>query len=265
MRWTMAGRPGRRASALDRRWQAHEQLGYQSQCRGLGQRQRHQSVLLRSHREFSQPAHSDHPNTRKLEESMTRVHCDLSMLLDGFITGPDEGMEKPLRDDAGRLHDWMCDARAGADAEVLDELYARTGAILMGRRMFDVGVEPWGDPPPFHMPVSVLTHEARDPIPRQGGTTYTFVTDGSEAGLERARGAAGKKDVGIWGGANIVRQYPRAGLLDEMQIHLVPVLLGYGVRLFEDLGLGQTELERTRTIETPKTTHLRFIITKRAR
>ena len=166
----------------------HEQLGYQSQCRELGQLQRHQNVLLRSHREFSQPAHSDHPNTRKLEESMTRVHCDLSMLLDGFITGPDEGMEKPLRDDAGRLHDWMCDARAGADAEVLDELYARTGAILMGRRMFDVGVEPWGDPPPFHMPVSVLTHEARDPIPRQGGTTYTFVTDGIEAGLERARG-----------------------------------------------------------------------------
>ena len=119
---------------------------------------------------------------------MTRVHCDMSMSLDGFITGPDEGVQKPLGDDAGRLHDWTFDSRTEADAEVLDELYARTGAILMGRRMFDVGVEPWGDPPPFHMPVFVLTHEARDPIPRQGGTTYTFVTDVIEAGLERARG-----------------------------------------------------------------------------
>ena len=98
-----------------------------------------------------------------------------------------------------------------------------------------------------------------------GRHDYTFVTDGIEAGLERARAAAGEKDVGIWGGANIVRQYLKAGLLDEMQIHLVPVLLGGGVRLFEDLGLGQIDLERTRTIETPKATHLRFIITKPAR
>src|SRR5215813_14727628 len=113
---------------------------------------------------------SDHPTNRKLEESMTRVHCDLSMSLDGFITGPDEGVEKPLGDDAGWLFDWMFDARTEADAEVLDELYARTGAILMGRRMFDVGVEPWGDPPPFRgLPVFVLTHQARQPLPMQGG------------------------------------------------------------------------------------------------
>jgi dihydrofolate reductase len=191
---------------------------------------------------------------------MTKVHFDVSMSLDGFITGPDEGVEKPLGHDAGRLHDWMFGGTTDADAEVLDELYARTGAILMGRRMFDVGVGPWGDPPPFHMPVFVLTHDVRDPIPRQGGTTYTFVADGIEAGLDRARAAAGARDVGIWGGAKIMRQYLEAGLLDEMQIHLIPVLLGDGVRLFEDLDPRRIELKRTRTIETPSATHLRFAV-----
>jgi dihydrofolate reductase len=189
---------------------------------------------------------------------MSTVYLDISMSLDGFITGPDEGVEKPLGDDAGRLHDWMSAAKADADAVVLDEVYARTGAILMGRRMFDVGVEPWGDPPPFHRPVFVLTHQARDPIPMEGGTTYNFVTDGIEAGLELAQAAAGDKDVGIWGGANNMRQYLKAGLLDEMQIHLIPVLLGEGVRLFEDLGRVRIELERTRVIESPSSTHLRF-------
>jgi dihydrofolate reductase len=189
---------------------------------------------------------------------MSTVYLDISMSLDGFITGPDEGVEKPLGDDAGRLHDWMSAAKADADAVVLDEVYARTGAILMGRRMFDVGVEPWGDPPPFHRPVFVLTHQARDPIPMEGGTTYNFVTDGIEAGLELAQAAAGDKDVGIWGGANTMRQYLKAGLLDEMQIHLIPVLLGEGVRLFEDLGRERIELERTRVIESPSSTHLRF-------
>lgn len=194
---------------------------------------------------------------------MTTVHFDVSMSLDGFITGPGEGVGNPLGDDAGRLHDWMFAARTDADNQVLGELYARTGAILMGRRMFDVGVEPWGDPPPFHgLPVFVLTHQAREPLPRQGGTTYTFVTGGIEAGLEQAKAAAGGKDVGIWGGAKIMRQYLRAGLLDEMQIHLIPVLLGDGVRLFDDLGPKRTELQTTRTIQTPIATHLRFTIAK---
>jgi len=193
---------------------------------------------------------------------MSKVHCDISMSVDGFITGPDEGVESPLGDDAGRLHDWMFAEKTAADTEVLDELYARTGAILMGRRMFDVGVEPWGDPAPFERPVFVLTHEARDPMAMQGGTTYSFVTDGIEAGLQQAKAAADEKDVGIWGGANIVRQYLKAGLLDEIQIHLIPVLLGEGVRLFEGLGRERIELERTRTIETPSATHLRFTVVK---
>ena len=189
---------------------------------------------------------------------MTQVHFHISMSLDGFVTGPNEGLGNPLGDDDGRLHDWMFAAKTEANAEVLDEVYARTGAILMGKRMFDVGVEPWGDPPPFERPVFVITHEARDPMPMQGGTTYNFVTGGIEAGLEQAKATAGEQDVGIWGGANIMREYLSAGLLDEMQIHLIPVLLGGGVRLFEGLGEQQIELEKTRVIDTPRATHLQY-------
>jgi dihydrofolate reductase len=104
----------------------------------------------------------------------------------------------------------------------VDEKYASTGAILIGKRMFDVGFEPWRDPPPFGMPVFIVTHEAREPLPMQGGTTYTFVTDRTESALELASAAAGEKVVGVWGGANIRRQYLKAGLLDEMQLHLIP-------------------------------------------
>jgi len=193
---------------------------------------------------------------------MTRVLVDVSMSLDGFITGPNEGVGNPLGDDDGRLHDWMFAARTDADAEVLDEVYATAGALLIGRRMFDVGVGPWGDPPPFHMPVFVVTHEPRQPMVMKGGTTYTFATDGIEAALEQARAAAGDKNVSIWGGAGIFQQYLKAGLVDEVQIHLVPVLLGEGVRLFDHLGPERIELKRTRTIETPSATHLRFTVAK---
>jgi dihydrofolate reductase len=193
---------------------------------------------------------------------MGKVVINMSMSLDGFITEPNEGAGNPLGDDPGRLHDWMFDAKTETDAAILDEIYASTGAVLIGKRMFDVGFKPWGDPPPFGMPVFVVTHEARDPLPMQGGTTYTFVSDGIESGLAQARAAAGDKNVGIWGGANIVRQYLKAGLLDEMQIHLIPVLLGNGVRLFEDLGPERIELRRISSIETPSATHFRFEVVK---
>ena len=160
-----------------------------------------------------------------------------------------------------RLHDWRFDAKTDADDAIVDEIYASTGAVLIGKRMFDVGFEPWGDPPPFGMPVFIVTHEARAPLPMQGGTTYTFV-DEIEAALEQARAAAGEKNVGIWGGADIIRQYLTAGLLDEMQIHLVPVLFGRGIRLFEDLNPGGIELRRASSIETPGATHLRFDVVK---
>jgi dihydrofolate reductase len=189
---------------------------------------------------------------------MSKVTADISMSLDGFITDPLAGVGTPLEgNDPGRLHSWMFDARTEADARIADERYASTGAVLIGKRMFDVGVEPWGDPPPFGMPVFVLTHGAREPQPMQGGTTYHFVT-GIEAALEQARAAAGNKDLSIWGGADIIRQCLKAGFIDEMDIHLVPILLGGGVRLFEDLASESFVLRGTRCIGTPAATHLRF-------
>jgi dihydrofolate reductase len=193
---------------------------------------------------------------------MSKVTCEISMSLDGFITGPNVRVGNGMGDDGDRLHDWMFDAKTETDAAVVDEVYSSTAAVLIGKRMFDVGFEPWGDPPPFRMPVFVVTHEEREPLPMQGGTTYTFVTDGIEAALELARAAAGEKDVGIWGGAHIIREYLRAGLLDEMQIHLIPILLGDGTRLFEDLGPGRIELRRTSSLETPAATHLRLEVVK---
>jgi dihydrofolate reductase len=192
---------------------------------------------------------------------MGKVTANISMSLDGFVTGPNVAVNNPLGDGGERLHDWMFDAKTPTDADIVDEMYATAGAIVIGKRMFDEGVEPWGDPPPFGRPVFVLTHEDREPIPRQGGTTYHFVTGGPESALHQARAAAGDKGVGIWGGANVIRQYLQARLLDEMQIHLVPMLLSGGVRLFGELG-EPIEIRRTRSIETPGATHLRFDVVR---
>ena len=193
---------------------------------------------------------------------MGKVTCEISTSLDGFITGPDVRVGNGMGDDGDRLHDWMFDAKTEADDAIVEEKFASTGAIVIGKRMFDVGFETWGDPPPFGMPVFVVTHEEREPLPMQGGTTYTFVADGTEAALGLARAAADDKNVGVWGGANIIREYLRAGLLDEMQIHLIPILLGDGIRLFEDLGPERIELRRTSSIETPSATHFRFEVVK---
>jgi dihydrofolate reductase len=210
--------------------------------------------------EYVKDDHHDDRRTR-----MAKLTADISMSLDGFITDPNASVGTPLEgNDPGRLSDWQFDAKTKTetDAAIVDELYASTGAVLIGKRMFDVGFDPWGDPPPFGMPVFVVTHEEREPLPMQGGTTYTFVTDGIEAALERARDAAGEKNVSVWGGANTMRQYLKAGLLDEMQIHLIPLLLGGGVRLFEDLDPEGIELRRTSSIETPGATHFRFEVVK---
>jgi dihydrofolate reductase len=193
---------------------------------------------------------------------MGKITSDISMSLDGFITGPNVRVGNGMGDGGDRLHDWMFDAKTETDAAIVAEKYASTGAVLIGKGMFDVGFEPWGDPPPFGMPVFVVTHEKRDHLPMQGGTTYIFVTDGIEAALEQARAAAGDKNVGVWGGANIMRQYLQAGLLDEMQIHLIPMLLGSGIRLFDDLDPDGIELRRTSSVETPAATHFRFDLVK---
>lgn len=201
---------------------------------------------------------------------MGRVRFDISMSLDGFIAGPGAGIEKPLGEGGERLHEWLVGleswrerhgyegGEAGRDAEILDEAFSGLGAIVMGRRMFDEAERPWGDDPPFHVPVFVVTHNAREQLVKEGGTTFTFVTDGIESALEQARAAAGDQNVGLAGGANIAQQFLKAGLLDELQIHLIPILLGDGTRLFDRLGNQQIELEGTRVIESPGVTHLRF-------
>jgi len=120
----------------------------------------------------------------------------------------------------------------------------------------------WGDDPPFHAPVFILTQHAREPVPKQGGTSYTFVTDGIEAALDQARAAAGERDVSISGGASVARQYLEAGLVDELQIHLVPLLLGGGRRLFDESGAHRPELELTRVINSPSVTHLRYRVVR---
>ncbi len=161
----------------------------------------------------------------------------------------------------------MPGGESGPDDDIVNEWLDANGAVVMGRRMFSGGEGPWeddpnadgwwGDDPPFHVPVFVLTHHRRDPVVKEGGTSFTFATDGIEAALEQAQAAAGEKDVQVGGGAELVQQYLNAGLLDELNIHLVPVLLGNGgVRLLD--GLEPAELELTRLIESDAVTHLRY-------
>ena len=197
---------------------------------------------------------------------MGRVTFDISMSLDGFIAGPNDVPGNGLGDGGEALHEWAVNSRSwreahgyeggeeGADSDLLDETFARAGAIIVGRRMFDNANE-WGDEPPFHMPVFVVTHREREPL-EKGETTFEFV-DGTEAALERAREAAGDGDVAIGGGASVIQQFLAAGLVDEFQIHVVPLLLGDGVRLFTD-GADRRVLEKTRVIDSAGVTHLRY-------
>lgn len=203
---------------------------------------------------------------------MGNVVFDITMSLDGFIGGPNDGPEMPLGEGGERLHEWVYDlaswrephglpgGKTNRDSEVLDEAFRSAGAVVVGRRMFD-NAKGWGDNPPFRVPVFVLTHETREEVAK-GETTFTFVTDGIESALERATAAAGHKDVSIGGGANTSQQYLKAGLLDEIQIHVVPLLLGGGIRLFDGSGAEQIELEKTRVIDSPGVTHLRFRVVK---
>jgi dihydrofolate reductase len=192
---------------------------------------------------------------------MGTVFVDMSMSLDGFIAR--------RNDDVDALHQWLYGLKGfrephgmeggttDPDSEVIDEAMKRSGAVIVGRRMYELA-DGWGDNPPFHKPVFVLTHEAREQLAKEGGTTFTFVTYGPEGALAQARAAAGDRDISIGGGASTVQQYLRAGLVEEMQIHIVPILLGEGIRLFEGIGPEQVKLETTRVIESPAVTHLRF-------
>jgi dihydrofolate reductase len=148
------------------------------------------------------------------------------------------------------------------DDEVLREAYEHVGAFIMGRRMFAEGEIGWPDPPPFQAPVFVLTNHGREPWIRGGGTTFTFVTNGIESALEQAREAAGETDVRISGGANTIDQFAKAGLVDEVQFHLAPVILGRGVKLFETVGEEGLDLEKVRLVDSPGVTHISFRVAK---
>ena len=214
---------------------------------------------------------------------MAKVAVDISMSLDGFVAGPNQTLEQPLGEGGERLHEWVVKlaswrkrhglpgGETGIDDELVAETIGATGAVVMGRRMFSGGEGPWkddpnadgwwGDEPPFHAPVFVLTHHPREPVAKQGGTSFTFVTDGIESAVEQATIAAGDKDVSVAGGAKVIQQALRAGLVDELQVHVVPILLGRGVRLFEQVG-DPVELEATRTVGSAEVAHIKFRVAK---
>lgn len=191
---------------------------------------------------------------------MGEVIGSVSMSLDGFIAGPDARPGNPL-DDGGRLHSWIFNPSA-ADRQVLDGWDIPAGVVVVGRRMFDEGEEPWGDDPPWHLPVLIVTHHPKPTIEKQGGTSYEFMDGGPEAVLGRARELAGDKDVMIGGGGQTLQAFLRAGLIDELRIHLVPVILGAGRPLFSPADPGRRELEPVEVVSSPNATHLRYRLSR---
>jgi len=209
-----------------------------------------------------------------------KLRLRISMSLDGFVAGPQQSVDNPLGVGGMRLHEWVFPLKAWREmhgmeggevnqsSAVVEESLASIGATIMGRNMF--GGHPggwdsnqpwngwWGDNPPFHHPVFVLTHYSRAPLVLEGGTTFTFVADGIKAALDQARQAAGGQDVSLAGGAKAAQQYLAAALVDEMEINLVPTLLGSGERLFDRVGDDLHGLDLIRTVAAPKVTHLKF-------
>lgn len=213
---------------------------------------------------------------------MSVFRFQMAVSLDGFVAGPNQSEQDPLGVGGMRLHEWVFELEAwrreqhleggvvNESTPVVEEAQANVGAVVMGRNMFGGGPGPWrsdppwdgwwGDDPPYHVPVFVLTHHPREPLEMQGGTTFTFVPDGIEPALERAREAAGERDVLLGGGADAANQYLRAGLIDEFELHVAPVLLGTGARLFADVG--PLEVRQVRAIEAPGVTHLKYRVVR---
>lgn len=202
------------------------------------------------------------------------VTADFAISLDGYIAGTNVALDNPGGDGAEPLFEWihnlagwrqrqgMTGGEENRDSELMREWFDATGAVVMGRMMYDTGEEFWGDNPPFRTPVFVLTHRPRPTLVKEGGTTFTFVTDGIHSALARAKAAAGERNVDIAGGASTVQQYLREGLIDELQLHVVPALLGEGLRLFEGLGAGRRNVEPVRVVDTPLATHLKYRFVK---
>jgi dihydrofolate reductase len=213
---------------------------------------------------------------------MSKFRFQISVSLDGFVAGPDQSEENPLGVGGEDLHEWVVKLEAwrkphgqeggevNASTSVIEEIQSNVGATVMGRNMFGGGPGPWseddpwngwwGDNPPFHTPVFVLTHHPRRPLEMDGGTTFIFVTDGIESALEQAQQAADGRDVLLGGGANVVQQYLAARLIDDFDLHIVPILLGDGERLLENVG--DLKLEQVRAIEAPGVTHIKYRVIK---
>ena len=213
---------------------------------------------------------------------MSKLRVHISVSADGYVAGPNQSKENPLGEGGESLHDWVVALRAwrkphgreggevNASTPVVEESLANVAAEIMGRGKFGGGPGPWrddpwrgwwGEEPPFHMPVFVLTHHEREPL-TLSDTTFTFVTDGIESALDQARAAAAGKDVVIGGGASVINQYLAAGLVDELELHIVPLVLGGGARLFDSLG-PELRLEQVRAIEAPGVTHLNYRVRPR--
>ena len=213
---------------------------------------------------------------------MPKTVAGLSISLDGFVAGPEQSLENPIGVGGMRLHEWMFATQAWArregaahvpehslDSDVVEHMHDNVGAFVMGRNMFSPDRGPWdmawrgwwGDDPPYHAPVFVLTHHEREPLPMEGGTTFHFVTDGIESALAQAHAAAGDADVMVAGGASAVRQAIRAGGLDELYLHIVPVVLGAGARLLEDVG--DPAMTQLSVLASPRVTHVKYRIENR--
>jgi dihydrofolate reductase len=208
--------------------------------------------------------------------SMSKLKLNITMSIDGFVAGPGQSLEHPLGVGGEKLHGWLYPLKAfreghgeqggevNASTPFAEDILGGTGATIMGRNMFGGGPGPWGeswkgwwgDDPPFHHPVFVLTHHQREPVEMLGGTTFHFVTDGIESALEQAHTAAGEEDVSLGGGASVAQQYLAAGLLDEIVVSIVPILLKGGARLFDNLG--DAKLAQIESVEAPAVSHIRY-------
>jgi dihydrofolate reductase len=200
---------------------------------------------------------------------VTRTNLSMSISADGYVAGPDQSEANPLGIGGPALHGWHLGPAKDhpANRQVVADMMDGMGATIMGRNMFgpvrgEWGDSDWrgwwGDEPPYHCPVFVLTHYAHDPIEMQGGTTFHFVTDGIESAYAKAKAVAGDRDISIAGGASCARQAIRAGLVDEIDLQVNPVILGSGERLFDGFDAGTPRLELARVLEAPGVAHLRY-------
>jgi dihydrofolate reductase len=210
---------------------------------------------------------------------MSRLKVNITMSVDGFVAGPNQSERDPLGVGGEQLHEWLVSLKAfrethgeeggevNASTPFAEEILGNVGATIMGRNMFGGGPGPWGadawkgywgDNPPYHHPVFVLTRHSREPLELQGGTTFHFVTDGIESALEQAKAVAGEQDISLGGGATVVQQYLAAGLLDEIVLSVVPIFLGGGARLFDNLGEPKPRLRHVQAVEAPGVMHIRY-------